>query len=51
MGSGPYNLLAVAGVGMTPANHAPGEIIEWSLVPERAYALPPGAEDEALAKD
>ena len=51
LGDGQENMLAVDGEWMTHGIHSPGEIIEWSLVPERAYALPPGAEDEALAKD
>jgi iron(III) transport system ATP-binding protein len=51
LGDGQENMLAVDGEWMSHGLHAPGETIEWSLVPERAYALPAGAEHETLAED
>ena len=33
-------ILAVDGEWMSRGLHAPGEDVAWSLVPERAYALP-----------
>jgi iron(III) transport system ATP-binding protein len=51
LGDGQDNMLAVDGEWMSHGLHAPGETIAWSLVPERAYALPAGAEHETLAED
>ena len=51
LGDGQENMLAVDGEWMSHGLHAPGETIEWSLVPERAYALPSGAEHETLDHD
>jgi hypothetical protein len=33
-------ILAIDGEWMSRGLHAPGEVIAWSIVPERAYALP-----------
>jgi iron(III) transport system ATP-binding protein len=51
LGDGQENMLAVDGEWMSHGIHSPGETIAWSLVPERAYALPAGAEHETLAED
>ena len=49
LGGGQENMLAVDGEWMSHGIHAPGEEIAWSLFPERAYALPAGAEHEAVS--
>ena len=51
LGDGQANMLAVDGEWMSHGIHAPGQDIAWTLVPERAYALPAGAEHEALTAD
>jgi hypothetical protein len=38
--SGQETMLAVDGEWMSHGIHQPGEDIAWTLVPERAYALP-----------
>jgi iron(III) transport system ATP-binding protein len=50
LGAGQANVLAVDGEWMSHGLHQPGDEIAWSLVPERAYALPAAAdrEDEPL---
>jgi iron(III) transport system ATP-binding protein len=50
LGDGQENMLAVDGEWMSHGIHAPGETIAWSLVPERAYALPAGAEHGDVAE-
>ena len=50
LGGGQDNMLAVDGDWMSHGIHAPGEEIAWALIPERAYALPAGAEHEAPAE-
>jgi len=40
LGDGQENMLAVDGEWMSHGIHSPGEDIAWTLVPERAYALP-----------
>lgn len=40
LADGQENMLAVDGEWMSHGIHRPGEIIAWTLVPERAYALP-----------
>jgi iron(III) transport system ATP-binding protein len=51
LGDRQANMLAVDGEWMTHGIHAPGEDIAWTLAPERAYALPAGAEHETIAQD
>jgi iron(III) transport system ATP-binding protein len=51
LGDGQANMLAVDGEWMSHGIHAPGQDIAWTLVPERAYALPAGAELETLQTD
>jgi iron(III) transport system ATP-binding protein len=48
---GQENMLAVDGEWMSRGLHAPGEEIHWELLPERAYVLPPEAEDETGSDD
>ncbi len=48
LGDGQDNMLAVDGEWMSHGLHQPGDEISWTLVPERAYALPAGAEHETL---
>jgi hypothetical protein len=51
LGDRQANMLAVDGEWMTHGIHSPGEDIAWTLAPERAYALPAGAEHETPAQD
>jgi iron(III) transport system ATP-binding protein len=51
LGDGQENMLAVDGDWMSHGIHAPGEDIAWALIPERAYALPAGAEREVSAEE
>jgi len=51
LGDGQENMLAVDGDWMSHGIQAPGEDISWSLIPERAYALPAGAEHETLVEE
>ena len=48
LGDGQDNMLAVDGEWMSHGIHQPGDDIAWTLVPERVYALPAGAEHETL---
>ena len=51
LGDGQDNMLAVDAEWMSHGLHQPGDDIAWALFPERAYALPAGAEHEAIAKE
>jgi iron(III) transport system ATP-binding protein len=51
LGDGQDNMLAVDGEWMSHGLHAPGDEIAWTLVPERAYALPPEVEDGSSSDD
>ena len=51
LGDGQDDMLAVDGEWMSHGLHQPGEDIAWTLVPERAYALPAGAEHETLDEE
>jgi hypothetical protein len=46
LADGQDNMLAVDGEWMSRGLHAPGDVIEWELLPERAFVLPPEATDE-----
>jgi iron(III) transport system ATP-binding protein len=48
LGDGQENMLAVDVEWMSHGLHQPGDEIAWTLFPERAYALPAGAEHESL---
>ncbi len=48
LGDGQDDMLAVDADWMSHGIRQPGDDIEWTLVPERAYALPAGAENETL---
>ncbi len=50
LGEGQENMLAVDGEWMSHGLHAPGEDIAWTLVPERAYALPAGEHERLTAE-
>ena len=41
LGDGQENMLAVDGEWMSRGLHAPGDEVQWELLPERAYVLPP----------
>ena len=45
LADGQENMLAVDGEWMSHGIHLPGEDIAWTLVPERAYALPANPSD------
>ena len=52
LGDGQENLLAVDGEWMSRGLHAPGDVINWELLAERAYVLPLAPADEgAPAED
>jgi hypothetical protein len=51
LGEGQDDMLAVDGEWMSHGIHQPGEDIAWALVPERAYALPAGAEHEVVDEE
>ncbi|MEX1336361.1 MAG: ABC transporter ATP-binding protein [Candidatus Limnocylindrales bacterium] len=51
LGGGQENMLAVDVEWMSHGLHQPGDEIAWTLFPERAYALPAGAEHEALDEE
>jgi iron(III) transport system ATP-binding protein len=51
LGDGQDNMLAVDAEWMSHGLHQPGDDIAWALFPERAYALPAGAEHELLHKE
>jgi iron(III) transport system ATP-binding protein len=51
IGDGQAAMLAVDGDWMSHGLHQPGDEIAWTLVPERAYALPAGAPQEAPAEE
>jgi hypothetical protein len=42
---GQDNMLAVDGEWMSRGLHAPGDVIEWELLPERAFVLPSSASE------
>jgi iron(III) transport system ATP-binding protein len=48
---GQENMLAVDGEWMSHGIHSPGEDIAWTLVPERAYALPANPLEAPPAND
>jgi iron(III) transport system ATP-binding protein len=50
LADGQDNMLAVDAEWMSHGLHQPGDEIAWALFPERAYALPAGAEHEVIAK-
>ncbi len=47
IGDSQENMLAVDGDWMAHGLHQPGEVIDWTLVPDRAYALPTPSESPA----
>ena len=51
LGGGQDDMLAVDVEWMSHGIRQPGEDIAWTLVPERAYALPAGAEHEQAAAE
>ena len=51
LGDGQDNMLAVDAEWMSHGLHQPGDDIAWTLFPERAYALPAGAEHETIDQD
>ena len=50
LGDGQENMLAVDGDWMSHGLHTPGDDIAWTLVPERAYALPAGEHERLTAE-